>query len=494
MKKIILVFSLVFFWFLTGNCQWTFRYNFNNPVNRVVLLDYNVGLSGNNNGIYKTTDFGLNWTIVYQCMLRINNLYFLGSTLGWACDSTKILKTTNGGDNWTLIFDNGNNPIYRIYFLNPDKGFILTYILGSGNCYMLMTTNGGYNWVTVVDIGPRVGKAITFVNDTVGYTLAGNRLYRTINGGYSWNELYYFPYIMNDIFFKNMIGYAVGYNGDIYKTTNEGTNWNLQQSSVNVILKQASFINENTGYVCGNSGRVLKTTNGGAIWEPEVITTQDLTTIKFFNGIRGWCASLTGSLFVCINTIYPPILTSPPINSLVGTLTPTLVWSEANNALEYIYQVSPSSDFNPIVDSGTISTNYHQIPSGILQSNITYFWRVKAKNGPDTSLWSWTWNFLVLITNNNNNNEKIASYLLLQNYPNPFNSTTTIKYNLLKDEYVELKVYDILGRNKKTIISEKQIQGFHSINFDAGDLPSGIYYYKLSTKDFVDIKRMVLIK
>lgn len=492
MKKIILVFGLVFFWVLTGNCQWSYRTTVPGEIGKLLFLNYNTGLCANINGIYKTTNFGLNW--IQTSSYQMANLYFFDSTIGWACGASgKVLKTTNGGNNWT-VFNCGINSILSVYFLNQDTGFV-TSGNGQGSNTIRMTTDGGNNWQIVCNTaGQETGRTVIFVDNTTGYVPAGLNLYKTTNGGYNWFVNNSFPSVVNDIYFQGLIGYAVGNNGSVFKTTNGGINWSIQQSGVNVNLMQASFININTGYVCGFSGYILKTTNGGNNWTGQTITTENLYTINFFNSLRGWCASSIGSIFVYVNSIVAPTLISPINNSVLGTLTPTLVWSEVSNALEYVYQVSPLQGFNLIIDSGTISTNQHQIPNGILQNYTTYFWRVKAKNGPDTSSWSSVWNFSILITNNNNNNEKIASYLLLQNYPNPFNSTTTIKYNLLKDEYVELKVYDILGRNKKTIISEKQTQGFHSINFDAGDLPSGIYYYKLSTKDFVDIKRMVLIK
>jgi len=83
---------------------------------------------------------------------------------------------------------------------------------------------------------------------------------------------------------------------------------------------------------------------------------------------------------------------------------------------------------------------------------------------------------------------------LLQNYPNPFNPTTNIKYQIAKQSFVILKVYDIRGKEIVTIVSENQTPGMYSLNWDASQFQSGVYFYKLKTEDYTETKKMVLIK
>ncbi|MBE0572335.1 MAG: T9SS type A sorting domain-containing protein [Ignavibacteriaceae bacterium] len=90
--------------------------------------------------------------------------------------------------------------------------------------------------------------------------------------------------------------------------------------------------------------------------------------------------------------------------------------------------------------------------------------------------------------------ELIESFALYQNYPNPFNPTTTIQYQLPKLSYVEVKVYDVLGREIANLIKEEQSSGIHEVKFDAVGLPSGLYIYKLQTTEFIAIKKMMLVK
>jgi Secretion system C-terminal sorting domain len=89
---------------------------------------------------------------------------------------------------------------------------------------------------------------------------------------------------------------------------------------------------------------------------------------------------------------------------------------------------------------------------------------------------------------------KPLSFALEQNYPNPFNPTTTISYSIPKDEFVELKVYDALGNEVSTLANGKRNAGSYKVTFDAGSLASGVYYYKIRTSDFVQVKKMLLLK
>jgi hypothetical protein len=93
-----------------------------------------------------------------------------------------------------------------------------------------------------------------------------------------------------------------------------------------------------------------------------------------------------------------------------------------------------------------------------------------------------------------NTSEIPDSYSLMQNYPNPFNPQTTIKFNVPKDEFVTLKVYDMVGNEVKTLVEGNHKAGQYNIFFDGSGLASGIYFYTLRSGSFVDTKKMTLIK
>ena len=97
-------------------------------------------------------------------------------------------------------------------------------------------------------------------------------------------------------------------------------------------------------------------------------------------------------------------------------------------------------------------------------------------------------------TNSNEANNEPVQYKLTQNYPNPFNPSTMIEYTISKQDKVELKVYDVLGREVATLVNEFQNPGSYNVMFNASNLSSGVYFYKLNSGSFSDIKRMVLVK
>ena len=85
-------------------------------------------------------------------------------------------------------------------------------------------------------------------------------------------------------------------------------------------------------------------------------------------------------------------------------------------------------------------------------------------------------------------------YALSQNYPNPFNPSTTIKYQLPTSSNVTIKIYDILGREVTTLVDEFKTEGRYEVNFIASSLESGVYLYRLEAKDFIDVKKLILLK
>ena len=91
-------------------------------------------------------------------------------------------------------------------------------------------------------------------------------------------------------------------------------------------------------------------------------------------------------------------------------------------------------------------------------------------------------------------NDKPLQFELSQNYPNPFNPSTTIKFSVPNDVHARINIYNVLGEIIQTLIDETLKAGYYEINFDASGLASGHYFYRLETENFIDIKKMILIK
>jgi hypothetical protein len=90
--------------------------------------------------------------------------------------------------------------------------------------------------------------------------------------------------------------------------------------------------------------------------------------------------------------------------------------------------------------------------------------------------------------------EEIDGYSLGQNYPNPFNPATTISFSVPTQSFVSLKVFDSLGREQSVLLSEKLSAGTYTRQWNAADLSSGVYFYRLEAGSFIETKKLILLK
>ena len=137
----------------------------------------------------------------------------------------------------------------------------------------------------------------------------------------------------------------------------------------------------------------------------------------------------------------------------------------------------PANDVNVTVNShlfsGVLDLNYE------IMSNGWTYWRDTISQ---------------VVTGVDDIMQAPLSYNLSQNYPNPFNPSTTISYSIPAKSQVTLRVYDILGSEIKMLVNEEKTAGTYKINFNASNLSSGIYFYKLQTDNYVKCKKMILLK
>jgi hypothetical protein len=111
--------------------------------------------------------------------------------------------------------------------------------------------------------------------------------------------------------------------------------------------------------------------------------------------------------------------------------------------------------------------------------------------------WAGLWEARILGPETNvnlNTTPIVVDFELFQNYPNPFNPVTSIKYTIPSAQYVSLKVFDVLGNEVATLVSEVRPAGSYEIMFNATNLPSGVYFYRLQAGPFVETKKMILLK
>ena len=176
-----------------------------------------------------------------------------------------------------------------------------------------------------------------------------------------------------------------------------------------------------------------------------------------------------------------------------------MIWNTNPFGESYDLMLSRAADFNPsamVIDT-TGLTDTTLAYSNLLYDTF-YFWRVRAHNQYGTGNWSAAWRFKTTpdLTSVSNEISAIADdYLLEQNFPNPFNPSTLIRFNLVESGMVNLKVYNLLGQDVAILINnEYHNSGSYEINFDASNLPSGIYFYRISVNEFSASKKMIFVK
>ncbi len=160
---------------------------------------------------------------------------------------------------------------------------------------------------------------------------------------------------------------------------------------------------------------------------------------------------------------------------------PTLADIDNNGTVEIVVSLKDAEDHVEsvlvyTVDSSSVNTLAWPTGRGNLLRNG---WWVNPDTGP---------------TNVKTLNEKPLQYQIFQNYPNPFNTSTQIKIYLADPDFVDIEVYNTLGKKIKTLLKKRLNAGHHEVIFNAQNLSSGIYFYKIQAGGFQDVKKMILIR
>ena len=184
-----------------------------------------------------------------------------------------------------------------------------------------------------------------------------------------------------------------------------------------------------------------------------------------------------------------------PVNSAtVTTDSITCIWNQcAPEILNYWFERAADSLFtsNRIVDSILVDT---VMITRQLTNNKTFWWRVRASNIAGWGEFSVKRFFNAIITSVADQGNIPHVFALEQNYPNPFNPTTIIEYDVPKNAHVKIFVFDILGRQVKTLVDEEKSAGSYKVEFDANNFSSGVYFYRIQTSEFTQTKKLILMR
>jgi len=193
--------------------------------------------------------------------------------------------------------------------------------------------------------------------------------------------------------------------------------------------------------------------------------------------------------------------TVPGVNGFFEAIQFSLAFGKKDKKTEFYGVSSPGDIWRPDIFSSisldSIDCIYVKISGGFKETavQIDYITFVEYPGGPTISVIEDFEDSTV--TDVEMESVVPTSYSLSQNYPNPFNPSTTISYVIpLNDNFVSLKVFDLLGREIETLVSEEKSVGEHSVRFDGSHLSSGMYLYQINIGhgQFVQTKKMILVK
>ncbi len=375
----------------------------------------------------------------------------------WICGAGgKVLRTINGGTNWNLTTSpNAALDLYNIWGIDANNAFVT----GSNTtAYVYKTINGGANWTLVFSQVGGFMNVILKVDVVVEtYALIGDpvggrwSLFVTQDIGSTWDSSgLYIPQAGSETGYNNS-GFAkiFGMNDNVYFGTNNtriykgvGSNWTAQPTPGQTNSLAIVFPEEMIGFAGGSTG-LLYTTDGGTLWS-------NLPGIPGSGSINGLAyGNIVGELFFSRGS------------SIYHTTSGGINWTTATTQTGTYYHLQKArTGYNlwAIRNNGGISKYTSSVGIHPISTKI-----------PD-------------------------KYSLSQNYPNPFNPTTNIRFDLPKSGSVKLVVFDALGREVATLVNEKLAPGTYEVDWDGSSYASGVYFYKLVTGNFSNVKKMLLVK
>lgn len=461
--------------------------------------------TGHSGAILRTYDGGGSWeTLQDGWIISYHAVQNLGASYGWAVGVNTIFQplvayTTDGWDTFDHVSfylqhggQNHEGTLYDAIFNTADIGFAAAGVW-NGEGAIVGTWDGGHTWETV-HWSPYALYGIDFpVSDAslIGYAVGDlGTILKTTDGGYNWFVLQSGFYVtLTDVSFTDFdTGTAVGLNGVIMRTTDGGQNWSFQYAEEPGDYNSVCMVDTYNGYIVGDGGTILHTTTGG---EPTAACSVDMIPDNppvivhpgdFFTytGILSNNTNSPQTTDVWLMVDVPEYGLYGPVKRFLNVPLQPNESITVPNIRQYVPHFAPPGEYGYIAYCG-------DFPDGAEDSASFDFEVVLPAEGSadNWNLCGWFDNF----------SEEIPQQsALLNSYPNPFNAATEIKYILAQESHVKLDVFNLAGQVVETLVDDTKPAGEYSVNWDASDKPSGIYLYKLTTKDYSVTKRMTFLK
>ena len=375
-----------------------------------------------------------------QAILTAEPQIFIGTNQGG------VYRSTDNGANWAQV-NNGltNTDVTALKFSGSNL------FAGTSTEGIFRSIDNGSNWVEV-----NSGLSVLFINTLAvsgsnifagaRYSVTGGGVFLSTNNGNSWTYVGLTNYEVYDLAISGSNLFA-GTNSGVFLSTNNGSDWTEVSSGLTEDDIYSLAVSNNNIYA-GTSAGVFISNNNGASWTDissatladKVVYSIAIHQVNIIAGTGGY------GIYVSTNN---------------GT-----TWEESDDGL-------PNS-----------FTDVHALE----KSSTTLYAGTLFQGAWERPLTDYVTN--VISTSGN----LPQSFYFSQNFPNPFNPSTTIKFTIPQESFVELKVFDILGNEVAALANDNYPGGNYKVDFNGNDLPSGFYIARMTAGNFIQTRKMILLK
>ncbi len=499
-----------------GN-SWVFCNNPDNngQVSSITVKNNTLYLIYGYSNLYKSSDFGNTFQQIASGISNLNSVYSDGNDI-YLSTSDGIFRSTDDGNTWIKIGLGGETVHSALKVSN-------NILIGTRDHGIFTSSNNGVTWINTGVSSFMSTKAIMVINNTIiagndaqngviisrdmGYSFtefnnlnlsnvnclvrrnndvfAGTTpyipqrggIYKSTDLGGSWDFIGLPNKEIHSICFSNTYLFAGSMYDGVFRTSNDGLMWAQVNNGLPSTWIRSLIYFDNKLYAATQVG-LYKSTNDGVSWQLDASQNYPVTSLATLNnrlfagtenGVyildtnNNWTqTALSGNIY-CLKT-YNSKLLAGGYNILSFTEDNGSTWTSIrkNNPSQIIYDISFNTDY-------IFTGNYSD---GIWRGLISDIIMEAGEEGVDKPL----------------------NFSLYQNYPNPFNPVTTINYQLPKESFVTIKIFDAIGRVIETLVNKEQPAGNYIINWDGNKYVSGLYYYELIAGEFKEVKKMLLLK
>ena len=455
------------------------------------FCDANTGwLTGYDEGfIARTDNSGYAWTFQADNLPgRVSTVFGCNEDLLYSIGSGgRIYKTENGGTDWNDITSGYRNEISEIIMLDEENGWAVGY-----GGLILKTENGGEEWLDrsmADDINLEAG----FFTDTItGFITGEDMIFKTIDGGNHW-ELVMISEgeKFKSIFFSDpSTGWCVGEHGYIMYSDDGGESWVTKNTMATENLEDIFFSDQNNGWIVGWDGLVMRTTDGGDSWLSQELTYVSLHSVYFIDELEGWIAGWYDYIYHTtdggINWELQNAFTGESNLYTFGLMDiyftdPENGWTVGYGAgggisghLKYTFNGGENWEDAIVIAGNKLNS--------IVFSDPQHGWMAGGGGTilhTNTGIPVWESEHKI-----NRQEDRIAVF------PNPFHKHITIQFESVKEQQVQIFIYDHLG-NIVGSLQKKFSSGNDQMNWSPAGLATGIYYCVIRIHNEQFVKKII---